>query len=384
MKIAIGYNSSQSVWNFRENLIKALQKEGYDFVILAPFDAHTSKLEDIGCECINIPMRMVANPFLDLCTVFSLRRAMRRSRPDVYLGFTAKPNVYGTLAASSLGIPSINNIAGLGAAFISTSVVTRILKALYRVALSRSAHVFFQNTDDRDLFLSTGIIRHGRYDVLPGSGVDLDRFEFRPLPQITDERPFRFLMVSRLLWDKGVGEYVDAAKALSAHGRHYEFHILGQSAVDNPAAVPEDQLRKWVAEGVITHRRHIEDVTGELAATDCVVLPSYREGTPRSLLEAAAIGRPIVTTDAVGCRNTVDDGVSGLLCRPRDADDLADKLDQVAQMSLDKRQAMGRNGRMKMEIEFDETIVIDKYMEQIIAANDARKWERTVECGTVV
>ncbi|MEL7116825.1 MAG: glycosyltransferase family 4 protein, partial [Pseudomonadota bacterium] len=362
-----------SVLNFRGKLIEALQAAGHEVVVLAPFDTtYTERLRAMGCICIDIPMQMTVSPLRDIRTFFAFRAALRQAKVGAYLGYTVKPNTFGALAAHSLGIPVISNISGLGTAFISRGLLTVVAKRLYRLALARAALVFFQNTDDRDLFLAEKIVTHDRYDTLPGSGVDLQRFVAQPLPPDAADRQFRFLMVSRLLWDKGVGELVGAAKSLRAKGRAYEFRILGQVNVMNPAAISEAELQDWIDADLIVHRGFSDDVRAEIAAADCVVLPSYREGTPRSLLEAAAMGRPIVTTDAVGCRNTVDDGVTGLLCRLKDAEDLADKLDQIAQMPIEARQEMGRAARAKMEREFDETIIIDKYLGAIARLAGAR------------
>ena len=363
--IAIGYNVSHSAWMFRGNLIKALLGSGHRVVVLAPYDDYVSRLKAMGCEHIDVPIRMNKNPISDIKIYLKFLSVMRRVRPDAFLGYTIKPNVYGTLAAATLGIPVISNISGLGATFIADNFITKIVKFLYRVALKRSDMVFFQNPDDQNLFLQERILTHDRYGLVPGSGVDLARYPFTPVADHKNERPIRFLFVGRMLWDKGVKEYVDAAAMLLGKGRKYEFHMLGQTSVDNPAAVPAEELTQWEESGLVTHRGFQEDVYAEMSDADCVVLPSYREGTPRSLLEAAAIGRPIVTTDAVGCRTTVDDGITGYLCKLKDAEDLALKMDQIGQKPLVDRQKMGANARLKMEKEFDELIVIEIYLQTL-------------------
>jgi glycosyltransferase involved in cell wall biosynthesis len=305
------------------------------------------------------------HPGRDVLLFLRFLRQLRTEKPDVYLGYTVKPNVYGSLAAHTLSIPVINNIAGLGAVFIKDGWLTRLVRGLYRLALSRSAKVFFQNNDDRQIFISGGLVNEAVSDLLPGSGIDLAKFLPVPLP---GRSPIRFLLIARMLWDKGVGEFVEAARLLKQRGVDAEFCLLGFLDVQNPGAISRVKMDEWVAEGVVHYLGVSDNVGDEIAQADCVVLPSfYREGTPRTLLEAAAMARPIVTTDSVGCREVVDDGVNGFLCRPKDAVDLADKLVQMAALSPGEREAMGLRGREKAEREFDEQIVINKYLEAIEA-----------------
>jgi glycosyltransferase involved in cell wall biosynthesis len=241
---------------------------------------------------------------------------------------------------------------------------------LYRLALSRSIKVFFQNDDDRQMFVSGGLVGQAVTDRLPGSGIDLDKFAPVPLP---GQSPIRFLLIARMLWDKGVGEFVEAARLLKRRGTNADFCLLGFLDVQNPAAISREQMDAWVKEGVIRYFGVSDDVRTEIAAADCVVLPSYREGTPRTLLEAAAMGRPIITTDAVGCREVVDDGVNGYLCRIKEAVDLAEKMALMEALSPTERAVMGRRGREKVEREFDEQIVIDKYLAAIREILDRQK-----------
>lgn len=294
-----------------------------------------------------------------LCRFFGL---MRAERPDAFLGYTVKPNVYGSLAARALAIPVINNIAGLGAVFIKGGWLNQLVKGLYQVALSRSRKVFFQNDDDRQLFITSRLVIESVTDLLPGSGIDLAKFSPAPLPA---GAPVRFLLIARMLWDKGVGEFVEAARLLKQRGVDAECCLLGFLDVQNPAAISRQQMNDWVAEGAVRYLGVSDNVREEIAQADCVVLPSYREGTPRTLLEAAAMARPIVTTDAVGCREVVDDGINGYLCKPKDASDLADKMELIVSLTHAEREAMGLRGRKKVEREFDERIVICKYLSAI-------------------
>jgi glycosyltransferase involved in cell wall biosynthesis len=306
------------------------------------------------------------SPVRDGWLLWRFVKLFRLERPDVYLGYTVKPNVYGSLAAHLLDIPVINNIAGLGAVFGKAGFLVNLVRLLYRVALGRSAKVFFQNNDDRQLFISGGLVRAEVTDLLPGSGVDLVKFKAQPLRKACQKTErFRFLLIARMLWDKGIGEYVDAAKLIRVRWPNVECCLIGFLDVQNPGAISRSQMDEFVAQGVV-YLGVSDDVSAVIADADCIVLPSYyREGTPRSLLEAAAMARPIITTDAVGCREVVDDGVNGFLCKARDAGDLAEKMERMLSLSPEQRSEMGRRGRAKMEVEFDEQIVIKKYLATI-------------------
>jgi glycosyltransferase involved in cell wall biosynthesis len=367
MKVLISINTAWNLVNFRAGLIRALINAGHDVVAVAPPDAYVERVRALGCRFVPLPMdNKGTNPIRDLLLLIRFIRLMRRERPDVYLGYTVKPNVYGSIAANLCGISVINNIAGLGSVFVRNDWLTRLVRRLYALALSRSATVFFQNEDDRAQFIEGGLVNRKITDRLPGSGVDLSRFEVAPMPSAA--APIRFLLIARMLWEKGVGEYVEAARQLRRLGLNAEFCLLGFLDVQNPAAINREQMAQWCAEGFVIYLGETDDVASQIAAASCVVLPSYyREGVPRSLLEAAAMGRPIITTDAVGCREVVDDGVNGYLCKPRDANDLALKMRQMSELPASARSEMGRQGRQKMEREFDEKIVIGKYLEAIAA-----------------
>lgn len=367
MKVLICLNLAWNLVNFRSGLIRALVKAGYDVVAVAPRDDYAPHLEALGCRYVELPMdNRGTHPGRDLLLLLRFVRLFWRERPDVYLGYTVKPNVYGSFAARWLNIPAINNIAGLGAVFIQGGRLAQVVQWLYRKALLPSKKVFFQNDDDRQLFISGGLVRAGATDLLPGSGIDLTRFSVAPPQSHGGARDtFRFLLIARMLLDKGVLEFVEAARLLKMRWPNAEFCLLGFVDVQNPTAVSKAQMDAWVAQGHVRYLGVSDDVRAEIATADCVVLPSYREGTPRTLLEAAAMGRPIVATDAVGCREVVDDGLNGFLCKPRDAADLARKMEQMLLLTPDQRAAMGLRGREKMEREFDERIVIQKYLAAI-------------------
>jgi glycosyltransferase involved in cell wall biosynthesis len=379
-KIIIAVNSTFNLTNHRVGLINGLLDGGYEVIATSPTDEFASRVKELDCHHVPLQMeRKGTNIGRDLLLFWRYRTMLKQYMPDIYLGFTAKPNIYGSLAAQSLGIPVINNISGLGTVFgaMSTSLVgsllSRLLRVLYWFALLRSDKIFFQNKDDRREFIERGVVKVHLTELLPGSGVDLERFAYNPIianqlvsKANNEKTKTRFLLVARMLWDKGVGEYVEAARLLSRRYPRTEFCMIGFLDFQNPEAISEEQINEWIAEGIVQYLGVINDIRPEIVKADCVVLPVlFREGTPRSLLEAAAMGRPVITTNTVGCRETVDDGVNGYLCVPSDSIDLSKKMERIIQLNDTQRHEMGRCGRQKMELQFDEQIVIQKYLEAI-------------------
>jgi glycosyltransferase involved in cell wall biosynthesis len=363
-KVVIALNSAWNLYNFRSGLIKAMLDAGYEVVAVAPRDEYVDRLTTLGCTFVHVPMdNKGINPLNDILLCYRLWRVLRQVKPNVFLGYTVKPNVYGSLAAHLLRIPVINNIAGLGSVFIHDSLLTSLVRGLYRVALSRSSKVFFQNQDDLDTFVSWGLVHPLVVDRLPGSGVDLNKFCPKPSPE--KNSGMTFLMIARMLWDKGVNEFVQAAKAVKAHHPDIKFALLGFLDVKNPSAVSRVQMDEWVAQGAVSYWGESDDVRIQMEQANVIVLPSYREGTPRTMLEAAAMGKPVITTNVVGCKDVVEDGVTGFLCKARDSNDLATKILLMINLPHTERIQMGIQGRSKMEREFDEKIVIDRYLNVI-------------------
>lgn len=363
--VAISANTSWYLYNFRRNTISALIESGYKVLVVAPFDEYSLHLENLGCQFCHVDIDQGGtNPIKDVSTFLSLLRIYKEKKPDIILNFTPKNNIYGTLAGYFVGSKSINNIAGLGMVFINENLTSKVAKFLYKLSQSRASKVFFQNEDDRKLFLDNNLADIAITDRLPGSGVDLSRFTIQPAD---DDNVVRFLLIARMLFDKGIGHYVEAARTLRAkYGKKVEFQLLGFIGVNNPSAVTDSQMRAWVDEGIVNYLGVSDSVENIIAKVDCMVLPSfYREGVPRSLLEAGAMGKPIVTTDNVGCRDTVDDGENGYLCELRSTESLTEKLELVVKMTHEERLEMGSKSRMKIESEFDERIVIHKYLNAI-------------------
>jgi glycosyltransferase involved in cell wall biosynthesis len=364
-KLVLAANDGWNIVNYRRGLVAALEAAGYDICVVAPDGPHTEEIRQMGAEFIPIPMSpRGTSPLSDLRLLRAYAKVLRDIRPAALLGFTAKPNIYGSIAARLVGVPAINNISGLGTVFARRSWLTALVSSLYRIALRRSAKVFFQNGDDRALFERMGLVRGGQAGLLPGSGVDLAHFA--PVDGRHDGGPFTFLLAARLLWEKGVGEFVEAARRLRSEGLEARFQILGIVEPTSAAAVSTVQLQQWQKEGVIAYLGSADDVRPAYAGADCVVLPSYyREGVPRVLLEASAMGVPVITTDMPGCRHALEDGTTGFLCEPRSVDSLTDTMTRMVNLSADEHLRMGAAARAKMEREFDETLVHRAYLDAL-------------------
>jgi len=365
--IVMSINAAWNIVNFRKGVISALQERGYRIVALAPDDEYRARLEEMGVELCPIAIDSKGmSPLRDLILLARYRAALSRLKPILFLGYTIKPNIFGSLAAHSLRIPVINNISGLGTAFINQGLLTRIATALYRIALRRSHTIFFQNDEDRRLFLARKIVHPEQAGLLPGSGVDIQRFQ--PAEPAGARDGCTFLFVGRLLWDKGIHEFVEAARLVRARLPGARFQLLGFLDVPNRTAVGRGDVDGWVAEGLIEYLGAHGDVRPFVAAADCIVLPSYREGLPRTLLEGAAMGKPLIASDVPGCRDVVEHRANGLLCAVRDPGSLADAMMLMAEMPHQRRAEMGALGRKTVEQRFDQRIVIDLYLAAIEAA----------------
>lgn len=357
-------NTSWYLFNFRLNLMLHLQALGYEIIAVAPHDEYSDRLTEHGISFMAIPMdNKGTHPLKDSLLIARLTGLFLKIKPTVILSYTPKCNIYASLVAGFLNIPIINNVSGLGSAFIVENLVTKIVKFLYIISLKKSAKVFFQNKDDLALFIDKGLVKEKLTDLLPGSGVDVHKFT--PVENYISRDKFVFLFVARMLKDKGLVELVSATRSLKAQYPQIECQLLGFLDAKNPSAISHEEMQAWVNEGIVNYLGISDSVVDFLRLADCVVLPSYREGVPRSLLEAASVGKPIITTNAVGCREVVDDGINGFLCELRSVNDLKLKMEKMLLLSESDRLQMGHNGREKILKQFDEKIVINKYLELI-------------------
>ena len=340
-----------------------LQEKGHEVVTAAPEDAYSARLEKLVDEHHPIAMSNAGtSPLQDFILFCRYVRLLKKLKPAVMLGYTIKPNVYGSFACRLLGIPIINNVSGLGTVFIKRNWMTLIAKMLYRQAFKFSSCVFFQNDEDRALFIREKLVSASKTELLPGSGIDLKHYQPRPKQP---EDTIRFVLIARMLWDKGIGEYVDAARIVKKRHPHAIFHLLGPHGIANRTAITPDQIQSWAEEGVINYLGESDDVRDIIAENDVVVLPSYREGMSRVLLEGLAMGTPLIATNVPGCKHTIDEGVNGFLCHLKDAEDLSNKMIDFIKLSPEERTKMGQASRRKAEKEFDQQIVLDAYLNKI-------------------
>ena len=287
-------------------LINSLTLSGYKVVIITQFDGYEKKISNEGYEVLPLFIsRKGINPFIDIITLIDLVTKLIKIKPDFFLSFTIKPVIYGSIASRIMNIRSIPMITGLGTVFILDNWVTKIVKSLYRFSLANASVVFFQNTDDKQLFVINDLVDLKLCKLTPGSGVDLNKFLFTELPIRSN---LTFLLIARMLRDKGVIEFIEAARSMKKIYPKTRFQLLGPLGVENRTSISHSEMNRWVDEGIIEYLGETDNVTSYIKNSSCVVLPSYREGTSRVLLEAAAMGRPLVASDVTGCREVVEDG----------------------------------------------------------------------------
>jgi len=369
MRIAVVLNTSWNIYNFRMGVVRTLLTKGHEVHTIAPKDDFTHLLEEEGCIHHNIKMdSRGANPLKDSALIAELYLTYRKIKPDIILHYTIKPNVYGSLAAAMLRIPVINNVCGLGTVFLKNNLVSFIAILLYKLSFRFAHKVFFQNPEDLKLFVTRRMVKAEAVDLVPGSGIDLEKFKVVPFRR---NRVFTFLLISRLITDKGILDFIEAVKLLRKIGFQARFQILGAMDPEHARGIAVKTVSDWIENGVIEYLGTTRDVRTFIQDADCIVLPSYREGTPRTLLEAASSGKPIITTDVPGCNHVVIDHYNGFLCRMKDSADLASKMKALAACNDTTLVEFGRNGRLKMEAEYDESLVINKYLRALEAFRKA-------------
>ena len=369
MRVALVANTSWYLYNFRRNLMNTLRENGHQVIAISPIDEYSERLNEGGAE--HVPWKLSGsgiNPFFELGAVWQLRKNLSRHSVDLVLCYTPKGNVYSGFACLGSKRRTLANISGLGRVFSGSGWMPSLLKALYRLSFVPAAKVFFQNEDDLRLFILSGLISGSKTERLMGSGVDLTRFGPSRLPCLNLENNDQivFLLVARLIWEKGVAQFVDAARSLKQKYPGVRFQILGKDPEEGTGGVTYVDLESWSSEGVIEYLGVTDNVPDVLTRVDCVVLPSYyREGVPRSLIEAAAMGRPCITTNTPGCRDVVKEGENGWLCVPRDAHDLAEKISMFINAAPEKKHQMSLASHRIAVEQFDEQVIIQKYLKEI-------------------
>ena len=369
VKILLFANTDWYLYNFRLALAKAIRQLGIEVVLISPPGAYVARLQAEGFNWISLPMnRRSLNPWSEAKLVLKLVSIYRKERPDLVHHFTIKSVVYGSIAARLAGIKCrVNAVAGLGYVFTSKSFYARLLRPMVRLLMrfalrAPQGRLILQNRDDCALFLQNHLVEPDHIRLIRGSGVNTAKFIQSSKTGLSGET-VRVLLATRLLWEKGVGEYAEAARILKRDAGNIEFLLAGSPDEGNPASVPQASISKWVSEGILIALGHTDNMSSLLSEVDLVVLPtSYGEGTPRILLEAAASGLPIVATDVPGCREIVATGVNGLLVPAKDSKALAETIKYLVEHP-EERVRMGQAGRKKVLEEFDERIVIQSTLD---------------------
>ena len=366
-KVLLVSRCAWTLWNFRTGLIRSLQHRGDVVRGGGASDEFEAKFKHLGIEFVSLPVsRRPVDPWSDCVLLWKLFRWYRSERPDIVHHFTIRPVIYGTVAAWLAGVPKIvNTITGLGTVFGDGERwwLRAIVETQYRFALSLSHLTFFQNEEDYHYFLAKGLIKQENAKVVPGSGVNCDMFQPRPVSEHPSNGSVTFLLSARLLWEKGIGDFVEAARVVHHSYPGAKFQLLGKRDERNPNVVPQKVIDEWEAENIITWLGEVSDVRPIVAQADVVVLPTYyREGVPRALLEASAMGKPIIATDSVGCRDVVEQEKSGILVPVRSPDALASAMIRLIE-NPDLRSSMGKSGRERMVNKFNEQAVIDRILQ---------------------
>ena len=356
--IALVANSTWNIHNFRLNLLDRFVEEGHDVIVIAPVDEYIEYKENyptVKHVALRSLDRDSTNPIKDLILIAELTRKYKRLKPDLIIHFTNKPNIFGAIAARRAKIDSIAIVTGLGYAFIHNGFIKQITTALYKYTSKYHKKFIFENIEDRELFENENIISKGQGISVKGCGVNTTYFHPYPNGEVKEDTIFTF--VGRLLYDKGVKEFVEAAKLIKLRSPKTKFWLVGELDPDNPATVEKDELIEWVDSDIVYYHGFQRDVRPFISKSDCVVLPSYREAIPRTITEAMAMAKPVITTDTAGCREAVDEGVNGYLAKVRDAKDLAESMQKIISLSYDERKSMGQSGREIVMNQFDDRLI---------------------------
>lgn len=362
MKIGISINTSWNVYNFRKGLVIDLVEKGHEVFIIAPKDGYSKQLEKLGCTFYELPMRTKSyNPFYDLILLFKYVSILRTLKIDHLFTFTIKPNIYGSIASLMSPTKVVANISGLGTTFLTHNLGAQIARRLYKFSLKFSHKVFFQNPDDQHLFVKNNIIEIEKTDVLPGSGIDLKHFD----PHTLLPKKLRFTVIARTLYAKGIIEYVEAIKLIKKVHPTIEFAWIGKTESKKKLGVDEKQMRKWEKDDLLTYLPFTDNINEVIKKSTCIVLPSYREGTPRSLLEGMAMARPILTTDVPGCKQLVVNNENGILFKPQNVTSLKEALETIIKLPNNQLVLMGQKSRSLVEKNYSQEIVVKKYIDLI-------------------
>jgi glycosyltransferase involved in cell wall biosynthesis len=365
-RIAFVANTSWSIYKFRLYLIKQLIDQGFSLFVLAPRDSYTARFEDLrGLTYIELTKfkGKKISPWQDIRLYRELLKHYRQIRPGLIFHYTIKANIAGSLAAARIRVPTVSVVTGLGYAFSGGRLLTSAVKIFYRPALRKNTEVWFLNPDDRQVFLREKLVAEEKTFLLPGEGVDTEAFY--PMPYEESKDPLTFLLVGRMIKHKGIYEFIRAAEQLKRKGLPLRFQLLGFFDKGNPVAISKSEIEKWTHRNLITYLGHTDDVAPFIGQADCIVLPSYHEGMPLSLLEGASMCKALIASDTAGCREVITSGVNGYLCRPRDPEDLANQMEKYFLLPAAEKRQMGIEGRNKVLSSFTKEIITGIYLGKI-------------------
>jgi glycosyltransferase involved in cell wall biosynthesis len=367
-KIALVANSTWSVFNFRMDLIRHLLMK-FEVLVIAPKDEFAGELEKAGCSYLDIHFNNRSeNPLRDYALFKSLEKIYRSERPDLIFHYVIKPNIYGSMAAARCGIQSVAVITGLGYTFDRHNWLNRIVSILYRRALKKAGEVWFLNEEDANVFLHRKLVAADKIKILPGEGINTDYFFPQTNRPVARSRAFQFMMGTRLLKSKGVGVYVEAARILKKKNRDTRFELIGFFEKNHPDSISEHEVRHWQKKGIIHYAGFAKDVRPFLRQADCFVFPSfYHEGIPRCLLEAAAMELPIITSQNIGCREVVQEGVNGFLAAPNNVTELVARMEEMMALSSAERAELGRKGRELVSARFGIDRILAEYDKTVLS-----------------
>lgn len=366
MKILFVANYMWDIYIFRSGVIRAMVQDGHDVVVVAPDDGRIDMEKAIpGVKSISINLnKRGINPIEDIKLTFELYKLYKQENPDIIFHYTIKPNIYGTLAAKMAGKKSVAILTGLGYSFVKGGIIAKIAVGLYRFSLKFSKEIWVLNNDDKQTFINSKIGNEKKIFVLPGEGTDCERF--KPMSKERNDDKTLFLMVARAFFDKGFREYEESARIIKKEfGEKVEFQFLGALGGEAVSGVTKEHMDSLVSEGIINYLGIVNKPELVIKEADCIVLPSYREGISKVLMEGASMEKPIIATNVTGCKEIVENGVTGYLVKVADSNDLAQAMKKFISLSKEERDSMGKAGREKILREFDEKIVIDIYRDKI-------------------
>ena len=369
MNIAIISNTSFNIYNFRLGLILYLEKCGHRVIYISPPDEYNVKIKK-ATKAQFFPLQHMSrkgyNPFSDFKLMLEIRKIYKQENIDVSLTYTIKPNIYGALATILLKTKNISNITGLGYVFLKNSFANTLAKSLFKLGLRAASYAVFQNTSDQNLVIEQNLVAPHKTKIILGSGINIEKYQ--PSSSSDVHEKFTFLFVGRLLFDKGIREFIDAAKLISDKYATVQFHLVGAMDLGNPSAVSETQLNEWLLNNTSLHFfNHQQNVIPFIEQSDAVVLPSYREGMPRVILEAMAMKKLFITSDAPGCIDITEDGKNGFVVKVGSSQHLFEQMNLILSLSLEERNKMGLYGRKLVEDKYDEKIIVEEYLKLILS-----------------